>query len=252
MGPSAWGGANGRRLIVKKSSRPHTDELNPEQAARLAEEPLVILVENREADGAFLKRVVQELDKQLCKWWQSDGQPVRVDSRGGKGQMILHVEQATEPAIRPRLVVVVDSDRRGPSDPPSKEAQQLRKRCDQSGVPCWVLAKRESENYLPEELLLARKDQGNELRIKVTAWSELSDDQKDFYDAKEGLSEEPSASESELFADLNNQARETLASGFGEKVGACWELWEVKADRALRARGRGDLELGLSMIRQEV
>ena len=52
---------HGRRLRV--TAHPAAaDELAPEHAFRLADEPLVILVENRDSDGAFVTRVVNELD----------------------------------------------------------------------------------------------------------------------------------------------------------------------------------------------
>ena len=99
-----------RELLVKSTGRgawslaPHTrrlrvtahpaaaDELAPESASRLAEEPLVILVENRDSDGAFVARVVSELDKSLHRVRSRDGQPIRFDSVGGADQMPQEVE----------------------------------------------------------------------------------------------------------------------------------------------------------------
>ena len=65
----AWTSApHGRRVRVKTCPGAE-DELTPEDATGLAEEPLVILVENRISDGAFVKRVVAELDRSLNKLW---------------------------------------------------------------------------------------------------------------------------------------------------------------------------------------
>ena len=55
---------HGRRVRVTTCPN-GADELKPEDATRLAEEPLVILVENRVSDGAFVERVVKELDNSL-------------------------------------------------------------------------------------------------------------------------------------------------------------------------------------------
>lgn len=60
---SAWTlEPHGRRLRVTADPQA-ADELVAEQAFHLAQEPFIILVENRESDGAFVRRVVTELDK---------------------------------------------------------------------------------------------------------------------------------------------------------------------------------------------
>ena len=146
----AWTFApHGRRMRV--TARPGAlDELKPEDAVRLADAPLVILVENRVSDGTFVKRVVTELDKSLHGLWRRPGDPIRFDSSGGVGQMLAEVERRTQGRrYRPRLVVITDSDRKGPGDKVSPAVRALCRRCKALGVPCWVLAKREAENYLP-------------------------------------------------------------------------------------------------------
>ena len=80
------------------------DELAPQQASRLADEPLVILVENRDSDGAFVARIVTELDKSVHGVWQREGEPIRLDSVGGIGQMPQEVERRAHAApYRPSL-----------------------------------------------------------------------------------------------------------------------------------------------------
>lgn len=275
---TTWGSDAGRQgsrlreLLVKSTSRsawtlaPHTrrlrvtahpvaaDELTPEQAYRLADEPLVILVENRDSDGAFIARVVTALDKSLHGVRSRDGAPIRFDSVGGADQMPQEVESRAEAVpYRPRLVAVIDSDRKGPGDSESKNARRLRKACNRHGLPCWVLAKREAENYLPRVLLGARPNAGAEHARKVDAWERLSDDQKDFFDMKNGLPEAPSAIEEDLFADLPDGDRKILDGGFGRNVDECWSVWYVRSVRnELLARGRGDLEHGIELIRQEL
>lgn len=242
-----------RRLrVTRQPAAP--DELLPESACRLAEEPLVILVENRESDGKFVERIVKELDKSLGGLWSRQGDPIRFDSVGGVGQMREEVERRVERVpYRPRLVTVIDSDRKGPGDPESREARQLREFCDHHGIPCWVLAKREAENYLPRSLLGEKPDAGVGHATTLEAWERLSDDQKDFFDMKHGLPENPSASEEALFDGLPGMDREILATGFGEYLHACWDLWHVReVDNELRVRGRGDLEFGIELIRREV
>ena len=251
-GPGAWSrGPHGRQVRVTRARTGPTD-MTPEEAVSLAEEPLTVLVENRFGDGAFLERVVHELDRPLRDWWSGVGQPARVDSVGGKGKMREEVRRRTDRTVRPRLVVVVDSDRRAPDEQASRDARRLARTCEELRVPCWVLAKREAENYLPRVLLEQRPNAGSEHRQQVDAWDGLDEDQKDHYDMKDGLAEEPEPAEEALFGGLSAHERATLAAGFGSKVGECWGQWKGQAAGELRARGRGDLERGLQLIRQEV
>ena len=249
----AWiSGLHGRRLRV--TMHPDgSDELKPEHALQLAEEPLVILVENRNSDGAFLCRLVTDLDKPLFKYWRQRGEPVRLDSVGGKGEMPDEVKRRIQAVpYRPRLVAVIDSDRRFPGDNPSQEAGRLQKVCSMGNVPCWILAKREAENYLPRVLLSGRENVGADHARRVDAWNELSDDQKNFFDMKNGLSAVPSAAETELFDRLSDADRETLSNGFGSRVFECWRVWKVQAKSELIARGEDDLQYGINLIRGEV
>lgn len=268
-------GRQGKRLgelLIKSAGRdawtltPHTrrlrvtahpaapDELAPEQASRLADEPFVILVENRDSDGAFVERVVTELDKALRGIRRRVPEPIRFDSVGGKGQMRQEVEKrAGAVPYRPRLVAVIDSDREGPGGAESQNARRLRNTCEEHGLPCWVLAKREAENYLPRVLLGARPDAGTEHQRRLEAWDRLSDDQKDFFDMKHGLPEAPSRIERDLFDELPNSDREVLAEGFGPNVHECWNVWTIReVESELRTRGRGDLERGIELIRREL
>ena len=250
----AWTFApHGRRVRV--TARPGAaDELKPEDAFRLADEPLVILVENRVSDGAFVKRVVTELDKSLHGLWRRPGEAVQFDSPGGVGQMLVEVERRTQGRrFRPRLIVIADSDRKGPDDGPSQTVRALCRRCEALGVPFWVLAKREAENYLPRVLLDERQDAGADDARLVEAWDRLNDDQKNFFDMKNGLPEALTAMEQGLFGELSSDDQTTLSRGFGPNVYTCWTLWpKVQAKSELLARGQGDLEHGIELIRGEV
>ena len=70
---------------------------------------------------------------------------------------------------------------------------------------------------------------------------------------KHGLPDAPSPVERELFEKLADPDREILADGFGPNVYKCWNLWHVRDIRdELLARGRGDLERGIELIRREL
>ena len=243
---------HGRRMRV--TTRPsREEELKPEAAARLAEEPLWILVENIISDGPFVRRIVADLDRSLNKVWYSQGDPIRIASLGGTGQMPDEVERRVkEKPFRPRLIAIIDSDRKGPDDTESDAARKLRSKCEALGVPCWVLAKREAENYLPRILLDERQDAGADHARLVEAWDGLNDDQKDFFDMNNGLPEAPSEIERELFDGLSPVARTPLSRGFGPNVYKCWCVWKEQARTELLQRGRSDLERGIGLIREEV
>ena len=130
----AWNLApHGRRLRVTATPRA-PDELVAAQALRLAQEPLTILVENRESDGAFLRRVVMELDQPLRRLWDLPTRPIQFDSLGGKGQMAQQVRNRTREPRPARLVAVVDSDREGKNDQPSRDARALRRACQSEWI----------------------------------------------------------------------------------------------------------------------
>ena len=255
---SAWTLApHGRSIRV--TAHPCTpDELTPEDASRLADEPLYILVENRSSDGAFVKRVVEELDESLHDLWKRPGEPIRIDSVGGKGQMPQEVGGRGSGRPRPRLVAIVDSDRKSPNDDASPDARRLLRACEKRGLPCWILAKREAENYLPRVLLLARQDAGEDHARRVGAWDRLSDDQKNFFDMKSGLPDTLSGIEQKLFDELSPTDRTILSNGFGPKVDECWtiqspsEKFTDELRKELALRGQGDLERGIKLIRREV
>ena len=184
----AWTLAPHERRVRVTACPGAADELKPENATRFAEEPFVILVENRDSDGAFVKRVVRELDKSLHRLWRRPGDPIRFDSLGGAGQMPEEVERRTQgKPYRPRLVAIIDSDRKGPNDTDSPAAQALYRQCEKRSVPCCILAKREAENYLPRILLDERQDVGADHARLVEAWDRLNNDQKNFFDMKNGF-----------------------------------------------------------------
>ena len=251
----AWGfGLHNRRVRVT-NCQIREDDLDPENAARFVEEPFYILVENRFSDGPFVKRIVFELCKPLSSLWDQPGNPIRIDSLGGVGQMREEVEKKIKKqTYRPRLVAIADSDRSDPSAKVNADAKKLRATCEEHNVPCWILAKRASENYLPRVLLMAWKPNNPKHVQKVEAWSRLSEDQKDFYNMKKGLRAD---NQNPLFRGMPQADHEALLTGFGigrEKVSECWNLeyGDTSVEPELRERSRGDIERGIDLICKEV
>ena len=119
--------------------------------------------------------------------------------------------------------------------------------CAENNLPCWILAKREAENYLPRTLLILRPDTGADHRHRVAAWDRLTDEQKNFFDMKNGL-RNPGG----LFAGLSPTDKTTLSIGFGRNVHVCWTLSNESVKHELIVRSQGDLEHGIGLIRSEV
>lgn len=136
---------------------------------------------------------------------------------------------------RPRLVVIVDSDRKAPGATASITAQRLHRTCTQGNLPCWILAKREAENYLPGVLLSARPGTGSAHAQRVAVWSRLTDDQKNFIDVKNGIPATLCAAESNLFGGLSAFDRQILSHDpLNELIEKdCWSLWDVPARQEL-------------------
>ena len=110
----------------------------------------------------------------------------------------------------------------------------------------------------PRILLLARQDAGKDHERQVDAWDRLSDDQKNFFDMKDGLPSPLPEVEQELFDGLSQADKTILSKGFGRKVDKCWtirsssEKFTDELRKELTRRGQGDLECGLELIRREV
>ena len=128
----------------------------------------------------------------------------------------------------------------------------MQRKCDQHELPCWILAKREAENYLPRILLDSRPNVGADYRQQVDAWDRLNDDQKNFFDMKSGLPGTLSDVEQALFGGLSQMDRAILSNGFGQNVYACWTVEDIPAKKQLSIRGQGDLERGIHLIRSQV
>jgi hypothetical protein len=173
-------------------------------AERLAHSPLVILVEDREADGVLLDIIVNELGwPELQKLWRN-GKTVTpraaaIETAGGIGAIPQRVERAVSDAaeeMRPqRLFVLCDSDARWPGDQNESLARRIsavRKVCAKFNVPYHVLRKRCAENYIPDQVFEAiREDLRNSSDVdRFNALLRRSKEQRDHFPVKDGLSPE--------------------------------------------------------------
>lgn len=266
-----------------RPGRPWT--LAPEPAAVLLRQPVRVLVENADSDGVFIERVLlcvgarelrrrlgPDLADDLCRGWTRglgfEGWFELV--HGGGGTLAARMQAHAASAIRGPLLVVVDSDRGHPDDPPGGTASKavqagsdLRIGPDEAQEG-WepvvhVLRQREVENYIPDEAL--REAFGG----RRTAWLvELDAPQRACWDHKNGLRKElegekgatppldPSAwrwkreNIRSLFASV--PPHEPFVHGFGGRTWTALLLPTAEDPAALRRRAGGELDVLANLI----
>ncbi len=210
----------------------HSDSecrLTPDEARRCLDAPAYVVVENAESDGAFLEAMIHGLKREKLLeahtegWW-------KIDSRGGSGEIVKHIEQIRAETIGPlRAFVLVDSDRLNPGYE-KKTIHAIENYCRQNNGPYAVLQKREIENYLPVHLLqqIPRK------RKKVyKAFLRLEQEQRDYYDMKRGFEKghrdhaKIPVEQQDLFSHVPRNVLDDLCGGFGNNV---WRLFKTSRD----------------------
>ncbi len=133
--------------------------------------------------------------------------------------------------------------------------EKLSQACADHEIPCWILAKREAENYLTLGLLKAWKANNSRHSATVNAWNRLSDDQKDYYNMKKGFKNSHQSFDhlmGSLFQGISEADYKNLKKGFGRDVYLCWDCSSSQIKTEILARSRGDLERGIDMIHQEI
>jgi hypothetical protein len=152
-------------------------ELTLEDAARVLALPLLLVLEDRQADKHFLRCVLpqprrDELRAALERGW------IRAEHGGGLGNMKKYVEGLRdEPAERMRVWILFDSDAWQPAQP-SKDSQDLKTTCTSAALPHHQLQRRSIENYLPPQALYhwagqRRGEPATRLLRKVQAFEAL-------------------------------------------------------------------------------
>lgn len=195
-----------RKAAVVRGPHVKAFEVTDVKSARLAEKlahtPLEILVEDREADGVLLDIVVEELGwPELRTLWERSRKvtprAAEIVSSAGKDHIPQRVERAYSDAAsehRPaRLFVICETDFRWPNDDDpelTKKAEAIRLACKKYAIPFHVLWKRCAENYIPDKVLEAVRDDPRNLnRVKgFNALLRRKPLQRDHFPIKGGLS----------------------------------------------------------------
>ncbi|MFP2930049.1 hypothetical protein ACLESO_33605 [Pyxidicoccus sp. 3LG] len=163
--------------------------LTPQDAARVLALPLLVVLEDRQADKHFLRCALPQPRKALLYQALERGW-VRAEHGGGLGNMKNYVEALKEePAERMRVWVLFDSDAQQPAQP-SKASEALRKDCVDAALPHHQLRRRSIENYLPREALqhwagLKRGVAGTPYRRKAQTFAARPPEERHHLDMKE-------------------------------------------------------------------
>lgn len=225
---------------IEVTSREESDwnasppQLTVQDARRLLDRSLHLLVENARNDRQFLKTIFKRLLG--ADYWRPlrkaiDEKWIHYEHGGGLGSMKNAIaENADDPVDRLRTWVMFDSD--APKlGAPSRQSEALRKLCEDKNIDHHQLQRRAIENYLPIGALRASTSSisgpaKTKRRQKVEAFDNLSRDQQHHFNLKRGFrkkrqgDEEPGEVENppEFFEDVSLDDRQILAGGFGGNI----------------------------------
>lgn len=215
---AAWSSTDGLHAqSVRVTDRPSNEtwELEPKPAAWALEEPLRVVVEDRESDGLFLDVVVRTLGpEELVELYELQPSPLKVVSPGGRDKIRRHLEtdlQEIEKRKYPgRLLVVFDSDAARPGQP-SRESQRIAELCKKHGLPHHRLRKREMESYVPQEALeaWAGEPENQDHRRAIDRLRRLSRPQRDHL-PKKGFSNGLPNNSGTLYEDVSDEDQDLL------------------------------------------
>ncbi len=204
----------------------------PMEAFYFLREPLYVILENAESDGAFVEMVIQKTQKKHSALLVAlQDNRLRFSQAGGKNEVLKIVTRHLSQGPR-RLFVLIDGDGYYPRRI-SSESQKISDQCLELGVPCLVTRKREIENYIPERALKSFCLRNNNLEDLFAVFLELKPEQKDYYDMKNGFKSgevlRDHDEHEDLFNDLSDEAVDVLVRGFGRKVWQAFQESSIKS-----------------------
>jgi len=204
--------------------------LEVDDAIRLLEEPLGILVENGENDWQFLMGLMRQSEKErvtdaIVRRW------VQVLHGGGQTLSSEMLRRLTYKSSGLRTFVVFDSDRRHPSELENAWAPTGQVSCTGYGFEqiakvempgrYWMLKRRFIESYMPQEELAAAVS-GNVPPDAVTAYFRMNEAARWYYNMKKGFAGDDTPENGHrsqaLFATLSADEKAALRTGFGRRM----------------------------------
>lgn len=185
----------------------------PNKALLMMQDAVHIIVENSNSDRIFIETIAkaygeEEILNAIRYEW------LKFDTEGGKGGIPRRIEFHFQKSFKPRLFILLDSDREFPND--THKMIKLESFINQKNIKTYhILKKRAIENYIPSETF-----NSNDEKVKaiIQTYIQLSEEQKDYFDLKKGFKNKGKLPDSqlELFnrIDGKNIIFKTLRNGF--------------------------------------
>lgn len=189
-----------RGIYIIKSGFDQPDTID--NAIKIFEENLYIIVEDIENDQLFITRLLEvyknagknikrALDRGWCKFSHAGGKtraPAVINN---------HFKARAQP-FKPRLIVIIDSDKRSLEEAYSLETQRVIDLCANKDIDLHIYEKREIENYVPDEVII--KKTPATLSDTVASYCAMTPLQKDFFDLEKGFQNNRPTEENLLYA----------------------------------------------------
>jgi hypothetical protein len=204
---------------------------------RFLRQSAVLVLENEHSDVEFIKMVLnclksRRLLETLGYFWVANG-------GGGCGEILKLVNKSIEQIEDHRRVCVVhDSDRLYPGAALQKIQNIIIEGCNDLGVDCVTLRKREIENYILDGVV--RKLDVISEPIKKQFFS-LTNDQKDYFDYKVGFKKlrKNDIGYGGLYDDLDDDSISEVRNGLGKdiaKLAFSPDMYDCYTEDAVRSR----------------
>lgn len=205
---SAWRGGRDRSSRVRVGPGDLADH-----AADLCR-PAVLVVEDHESDGCFVRALAEVFRAQRLRHALSEGW-LEIVHGGGSRLVTVAESAAARYRRRVRAAALLDSDRLLPGQRTGshRKAEQLVR----AGVAVHVLELREAENYVPTRVLGLPSRSGDHSR-KARLLGRLSPEQRGHYDMKRGFGSAVPVEQAILFGRLDSGTVIGLRGGFGKDL----------------------------------
>lgn len=246
-----------RKIVV--SSVPHEGELSPSKAAIFLDRPLFVLMENQFTDGVLLDCALNFLGSPASQKLHQNRpyKLIKYVNAGGNGEIPKHVrdqlQEALSLGVPPRFIVFTDSDGKFPGET-NREAENIRKICQENDIQYCILSKRAIENYIPNEVFLhwAGKIENKSFSNLINEITDLSTEQRDHFPLKTGWNE--SKVHLPLYENISAESKGTLSRGLGTDLIKWLETYkDAITVEGLRNRDQqGDLDFIVKIINEEI
>lgn len=179
-------------------------EFSLEEVYEYIVSPAEIILENGKNDGALIRAIEAHFDSDLSFETLLKETVAHIDNSGGSGdrsrvEYYLNLHGGKQKFLH--CCVIVDGDKRFPNDTRKESLQKdYFAMYNNLGVKYHVWEKRAMENYMPDEVFIANRD--NWGRLWVDAYLSLKPEQKDYYNIASGFSADMTAKLPENYTSL--------------------------------------------------